>query len=102
MILADATHGNGTAFSLALLMVVAAGGLALGNVKLRGVGLGSAGVLFFGLIVGSFGFKLEASVMEFLREFGLMLFVFTMGLQLGPGFFASLRRRASSSMCWRW
>jgi putative transport protein len=92
MILAEASHGNGAAYSLALLMVVAAGGLALGNMKIRGVGLGSAGVLFFSLIVGSFGFKLEQSVMEFLREFGLMLFVFTMGLQLGPGFFASLRK----------
>jgi len=92
MILAEASHGNGSAYSLALLMVVAAGGLALGNMKIRGVGLGSAGVLFFSLIVGSFGFKLEQSVMEFLREFGLMLFVFTMGLQLGPGFFASLRK----------
>jgi putative transport protein len=92
MILAEASHGNGAAYSLALLMVVAAGGLALGNMKILGVGLGSAGVLFFSLIVGSFGFKLEQSVMEFLREFGLMLFVFTMGLQLGPGFFASLRK----------
>lgn len=91
MILADASHSN-TAVSLVLLMTVAAGGLALGNVKLRGVGLGSAGVLFFGLAVGSFGFKLDPSVLEFLREFGLMLFVFTMGLQLGPGFFASLRK----------
>jgi len=92
MILAEASHGAGTATSLILLMTVAAGGLALGNVKIRGVGLGSAGVLFCGLAVGGLGFKLDPSVLEFLREFGLMLFVFTMGLQLGPGFFASLRK----------
>ncbi|MCP5560631.1 MAG: putative transporter [Verrucomicrobiaceae bacterium] len=80
-----------TATALVLLAAVSAGGLALGSVKIRGIGLGSAGVMFVGLIVGSFGFHLEPSVLEFLREFGLMLFVFTMGLQLGPGFFASLR-----------
>jgi putative transport protein len=85
-------HASQTAVSLILLSSVAAGGLALGAVKVRGVGLGSAGVLFVGLLVGSFGFGLEPAVTEFLREFGLMLFVFTMGLQLGPGFFDSLRR----------
>ena len=85
-------HSSNTATSLILLSAVAAGGLALGAVKLRGVGLGSAGVLFVGLLVGSFGFGMDPAVTEFLREFGLMLFVFTMGLQLGPGFFASLRQ----------
>lgn len=87
-----AIHSSHTAVSLALLSSVAAGGLALGAVKVRGVGLGSAGVLFVGLLVGSFGFGLVPAVTEFLREFGLMLFVFTMGLQLCPGFFNSLRR----------
>lgn len=81
-----------TAASLVLLSTVAAGGLALGAFKVRGVSLGSAGVLFVGLLVGSFGFSLDPAVADFLREFGLMLFVFTMGLQLGPGFFASLRQ----------
>ena len=75
-----------------MLSFVGAGGLALGSVKVRGIGLGSAGVLFAGLIVGSLGFRLDHAVLEFLREFGLMLFVFMMGLQLGPGFFASLRK----------
>jgi len=87
-----ASSSVSTASSLILLSSVAAGGLALGAVKVRGVGLGSAGVLFVGLIVGSLGFGLDHAVLEFLREFGLMLFVFTMGLQLGPGFFASLRK----------
>jgi putative transport protein len=90
--LAALAHPVTPASSLILLSSVAAGGLALGSVKIRGVGLGSAGVLFVGLIVGSLGFGLDHEVMDFLREFGLMLFVFTMGLQLGPGFFASLRK----------
>ncbi len=89
---AEPAHTITTASSLILLCTIVAGGMALGSVKLRGVGLGSAGVLFAGLIIGSFGFELDHPVLEFLREFGLMLFVFTMGLQLGPGFFASLRK----------
>lgn len=88
----EPAHSISTASSLILLCSVAAGGLMLGAVKVRGVGLGSAGVLFVGLIAGSFGLALDHAVLEFLREFGLMLFVFTMGLQLGPGFFASLRK----------
>ena len=91
--LANIAHApHATAQSLILLTSVAAGGLMLGAVKIRGVGLGSAGVLFAGLLVGALGFGVEPGVLEFLREFGLMLFVFTMGLQLGPGFFASLRK----------
>lgn len=89
-------HTSSTAVSLILLSSVAAGGLALGAVKIKGVGLGSAGVLFVGLLVGSLGFGMDPAVTEFLREFGLMLFVFTLGLQLGPGFFDSLRRAGLS------
>ena len=81
-----------TAASLILLTSVSAAGLILGNLKIRGIGLGSAGVLFVGLIAGSLGFSLDHAVLEFLRELGLMLFVFMMGLQLGPGFCASLRK----------
>ena len=81
-----------TAASLILLTSVSAAGLALGNLKIRGIGLGSAGVLFVGLIAGSLGFSLDHAVLEFVRELGLMLFVFMMGLQLGPGFFDSLRK----------
>jgi putative transport protein len=73
-------------------MSVCASGLVLGAVRIRRVGLGSAGVLFTGLLAGSLGFQLDHEVLDFLRELGLMLFVFMMGLQLGPGFFASLRR----------
>ena len=81
-----------TALALVLLSTVSAAGLALGNLKLRGIGLGSAGVLFVGLAAGGLGFGIDHEVLDFVRELGLMLFVFMMGLQLGPGFFASLRK----------
>jgi putative transport protein len=82
---------NPVAYSILLISMVALVGLGLASLKFRGIGLGVTGVLFAGLIFGHFGFHLEHHTLEFLREFGLILFVFTIGLQIGPGFFASLR-----------
>ena len=80
-----------------LLGIVAGVGLAVGSLKVRGVGLGIAGVLFSGLvaghILGKAHIQLDEHVLEFAREFGLILFVYTIGIQVGPGFFASLRRQ---------
>ncbi len=78
------------------LSLIAAAGLALGQIKIKGVGLGIGGVLFAGLaggqIAASLGVKLDTHVLHFLREFGLILFVYTIGVQVGPGFFAALKR----------
>jgi putative transport protein len=82
---------NPVAYSILLISLVAVVGLGFASLKIRGVGVGVTGVLFAGLIFGHFGFHLEHHTLEFLREFGLILFVFTIGLQIGPGFFASLR-----------
>lgn len=84
-------HYASVGLTLIFLAGVAALGLALGSVKIRRIGLGSTGVLFAGLIAGSVTAPIEPHTLRFVREFGLLLFVFTMGLQLGPGFFASLR-----------
>lgn len=81
------------AWAVLLLSLIGALGLMIASLKIRGVGLGIAGVLFAGIIVGHFGFHIEKEILEFVREFGLILFVFTIGLQLGPGFFASLRKQ---------
>ena len=82
---------NPVAYSILLISLVAVMGLGFASIKIRGVGLGVTGVLFAGLIFGHFGFHMEHHTLEFLREFGLILFVFTIGLQIGPGFFASLK-----------
>lgn len=74
-------------------MLVAVAGLGLSSLKVKGVGIGIAGVLFSGIIAGHYGLHIEKEILEFVREFGLILFVFTIGLQLGPGFFASLRKQ---------
>jgi putative transport protein len=80
------------AHALLLLAVVAVCGLALGSIRIRGIDLGIAGVLFAGIGFGHFGAKIEPEIAHFVREFGLVLFVYTIGMQVGPGFFASLRR----------
>jgi putative transport protein len=59
----------------------------------RGIGLGTSGVLFAGILTGHFGNPVDHQTLAFVKEFGLILFVFTIGLQLGPGFFAALRQR---------
>ena len=79
--------------SVLVIAAVAVLGLALGSLKFKGIGLGVAGVLFSGLAVGHLGITISPPVMEFAREFGLILFVYTIGMQVGPGFFASLRRQ---------
>lgn len=84
---------NAVAWAVLVLSLTGALGLLIASVKVRGVGLGIAGVLFAGIILGHFGLHIEKEILEFVREFGLILFVFTIGLQLGPGFFASLRRQ---------
>jgi len=78
--------------AIGVLALVCVAGMTLGSVKIRGVGLGTAGVLFAGLITGHFSKPVDHATLAFVKEFGLLLFVFTIGLQLGPGFFAALRR----------
>jgi len=75
------------------LALVAVAGLLFGAIRVRGLSLGSAGVLFAGIAAGHFGIHIEEPIREFVKEFGLILFVFTIGLQLGPGFFASMRKQ---------
>jgi putative transport protein len=84
--------GSGVIHDILVVAVAAAAGLGLGAVRVRGVGLGAAGVMFAGLALGHFGVRLDERVLEFVREFGLVLFVFTIGMQVGPGFFSSLKR----------
>jgi putative transport protein len=75
------------------LGLAGAAGTALGRIKVYGVSLGVAGVLFAGLFLGYLKLTIDNHVLEFVREFGLIIFVYTLGLQIGPGFFGSLRAR---------
>src|SRR5687768_15124536 len=82
---------NPTAQAIAVLAAVCVLGMVLGGIKVRGVKLGTSGVLFAGIVVGHFYKPIDHHTLEFVKEFGLILFIFCIGLQLGPGFFDSLR-----------
>lgn len=66
-------------------------GIYLGKIKFFGVSLGVTFVLFVGLVCGHFGYEVDGNVLHFLREFGLILFIFSIGMQVGPGFFSSFK-----------
>lgn len=75
------------------LILVAALGLLLGRLKILGVQVGVVGVLFAGIVAGHIGLDLDPATLEFVRDFGLLLFVYAIGVQVGPGFMAALRQR---------
>ncbi len=79
--------------TILVLSLIIAVGMALGRIRIFSVRLGIAGVLFAGLAAGHFGMGFEEHLLDFIREFGLMLFVYTIGVQTGPAFFASFRRQ---------
>jgi putative transport protein len=85
-------HGT-VAFTVLVYAIVIASGVLLGKLSFKGISFGIACVLFTGILAGHFGFKVNAEIVEFIRDFGLILFVYTMGLQVGPGFFASLQKQ---------
>lgn len=84
---------NEVALAVLVLSIVSVFGLALSAIKVRGIGLGITGVLFSGLFFGHLGWHIDDAVLQFMKEFGLILFVFTIGLQIGPGFFSSLKQQ---------
>lgn len=79
--------------SVFFLCLTAMLGLLIGKIRIANIGVGVAGVLFAGLLLGHFGVRLNHSVMDFVREGGLILFVYAIGLQLGPSFISSLRQQ---------
>lgn len=83
---------DGIAHTVLIFSIVIAVGIPLGRIKCFGISLGITLVLFVGIVLGQFGFKINDHVLHFVKEFGLILFVFSIGLQVGPGFFASFKR----------
>ena len=87
----DLFLGQGVAHTILLLALVIGIGIYLGRFKIKGVSLGSTWILFVGIIFSHFGFRADPELLHFVKEFGLILFVFSIGLQVGPGFFHSLK-----------
>ena len=84
--------GNGVAHTVLLLAAAISLGILLGKIRIFGVSLGITFVLFVGILLGHLGFKMNPEILHFVREFGLILFVYSVGLQVGPGFFASFKK----------
>lgn len=80
------------ASTLVLYSFVIAAGVFLGKIKIAGVSLGVTFVLFVGILMGHFNYTVNPEVLKFVREFGLILFIFSIGLQVGPSFFSSFKR----------
>ena len=88
----DLFTGTGIAHSILLFAFVMGSGLLLGRFHVKGVSIGSTWILFLGIVLSHFGFKVHPMVLAFMKDFGLILFVFSIGLQVGPGFFQSFRK----------
>ena len=88
----DLFFGLGIAHSIMLLAFVIGTGLYVGRFKIKGISLGSTWILFMGILMGHLGFQVDVDVLHFVKEFGLILFVFSIGLQVGPGFFHSFKQ----------
>ena len=83
------TNQESVAHIVLLYSIVIAAGVYLGKLKIGGISLGVTFVLFAGIVAGHIGFTAPLSTLTFLQDFGLILFVFMIGLQVGPGFFES-------------
>ena len=90
--------GAGIAHSIFVLAMVIAIGTMLAKIKIGGISLGATWILFAGIVASHFGMTLHADTLNFVRDFGLTLFVFSIGLQIGPSFFASLRQGGLKQM----
>ena len=83
--------GDGIAHTVLVLSLVIAVGVLLSRVKIAGISIGVTWILFVGILAGHLGMKVDHDTLHFIKEFGLILFVFSIGLQVGPGFFSSFK-----------
>ena len=84
--------GTGIAHTILLFAIVIATGLLLDRFKIKGVSIGTTWILFLGILLSHFGFRGDPIALSFMKDFGLILFVFSIGLQVGPGFFQSFKK----------
>ncbi len=90
--LSELFFGSGIGHSILLVAVVIFIGIFLGKIKIAGISLGITWILFVGILFSHFNMRMDATALHFLKEFGLILFVYSVGLQVGPGFFSSFKK----------
>lgn len=84
--------GSSIAHTIFTLAIAIAVGIALGKIKIAGISLGITWILFAGITLGSFGMQIDPTIVAFVKEFGLILFVYSVGMQVGPSFFSSFKQ----------
>ena len=89
--LSDLFINDSIAHTVLMYALVISGGVLLGRIRIFGVSLGITFVLFAGILIGHLGFSVNQNTLDFVKDFGLILFVYSIGLQVGPGFFSSFR-----------
>jgi len=78
--------------SLIVLLVAISIGFFVGRLRIGSISLGVAAVMFVGLLLGHYGYRMQESILVFVRDFGLILFVYGIGIQVGPSFFSSFKK----------
>lgn len=84
--------GNGVAHSILMMALVIASGIMLAKIRIKGISLGVTWILFMGIAFSHFGMRVDGEVLHIFKEFGLILFVYSIGMQVGPGFFSSFKK----------
>ena len=84
--------GSGIAHSIFIIAITIAVGILLGKIKIGGISLGVTLILFTGIALSHFKVLVDPAILNFVKEFGLILFVFSIGMQVGPGFFSSFKK----------
>lgn len=90
--ISDLLFGQSVAHSVLMIALVITAGIFLGKIKIAGVSLGITWILFVGIILSHFGMVVDDHTLHFVKEFGLILFVYSVGMQVGPGFFSSFKK----------
>lgn len=88
----DLFFSGGVAHSILIISIVVAAGMALSGIKIKGISLGITWILFVGIALSHFGMRLDGEIIHLFKEFGLILFVYSIGMQVGPGFVASFKK----------
>lgn len=88
----ELVFGTGIAHSMFVFALVISIGIVLGRVKIFGVSLGITWILFVGIVFGHFGLNIDPVILHFMKEFGLILFIYSIGMQVGPSFFSSFKK----------
>lgn len=88
----DLIFGSGVAHAIFVLALVISSGILLGKIKVFGVSLGITWILFVGIFLGHLGLGIDEHILHFIKEFGLILFIYSIGMQVGPSFFSSFKQ----------